>query len=285
MNKSRWIISGLCMAVLILWIGAVHGQSSGYIISWGSQVIPEPGTLEDFISIASGSAHNLGLKSDGTVEAWGENYHGQCVVPEPNGDFIAIAAGNNLSLGLKSDGMVVGWGGAGDPPVPNSDFIAITVGAAHCLGLKIDGTIVAWGNNEHRQCNVPALNANFVAVAAGDNFSLGLKRSTTTCAIPDIVSYGPLVVSSDNCASGCAVNFSVTTQDDYSQLQKITLERKLPGLWAEEDEILSPIGDPDWKLTCDIDGHYTDGPHTFRAVFHCQDGSKDYSFPVFVDAE
>ena len=54
---------------------------------------------------------------------------------------------------------------------------------------------------------------------------------------------------------------------------------------VEEDSVVAPIGDPDWTLTCLVDGHYTDGPHTFRVVFHCQDESKDYSFPVFVDSE
>ncbi len=69
------------------------------------------------------------------------------------------------------------------------------------------------------------------------------------------------------------------------QVRKITLERRLPGLWVEQDSIVAPIPVPDWTLRCQVDGHYTDGPHTFRIAVHCQDGSKDFSYPVFVTVE
>ena len=48
----------------------------------------------------------MGLKSDGSVVAWGWNPYGQCDVPEPNGDFVAVAAcgvySGGFALGLKS---------------------------------------------------------------------------------------------------------------------------------------------------------------------------------------
>jgi len=123
-----------------------------------------------------------------------------------------------------------------------------------------------------------------VTVAGGFGHSLGLKRLPTNCAIPEIDAVDPSIVDTGNCSDGCVVNFTVTTQDDYSRVQRITLERSLPGLWVEEDSIVAPIGDPDWTLACFFDGHFTDGPHTFRAVTYCQDGSKGYSFPVSVMA-
>ena len=54
--------------------------------------------------------HSLGLKSDGTIVAWGHNGSGQCNVPAPNADFVAVAGGGYHSLGLKSDGTIVAWG-------------------------------------------------------------------------------------------------------------------------------------------------------------------------------
>jgi len=100
------------------------------------------------VAFAGGAEHSLGLKSDGTIVAWGINWNGQCNVPEPNADFIAISSGGYHSLGLKSD-----------------------------------GTIVAWGRNDvYGQCNVPAPNADFTAVAGGEYHSLGLK-STDVIAI------------------------------------------------------------------------------------------------------
>lgn len=48
--------------------------------------------------------HSLGLKSDATIAAWGNNNYGQCTVPWPNSDFVAVAAGYGHSLGLKRSG-------------------------------------------------------------------------------------------------------------------------------------------------------------------------------------
>ena len=42
--------------------------------------------------------------------AWGNNDYGQCDVPAPNADFVAVAGGDDHSLGLKSDGTIVAWG-------------------------------------------------------------------------------------------------------------------------------------------------------------------------------
>jgi hypothetical protein len=115
--------------------------------------------------------------------------------------------------------------------------------------------------------------------------SLGLRRSPSSAPVPMIVSVDPSIVTGENCSSGCTVSFHVSTADDYSAVEKITLERSLPGLWIEEDAVVAPLPAPDWTLTCQFDEHFTDGPHVFRAVFHCQDGSKIPSFPAFVSSQ
>ncbi|SPF41564.1 Beta-lactamase inhibitory protein II (fragment) [Candidatus Desulfosporosinus infrequens] len=69
-------------------------------------------------TIAAGRRHTVGLKSDGTVTAVGDNNYGQCDVS--------------------------GW----------SDIVAVAAGCAHTLGLKSDGTVVAVGDNEYGQCNL-----------------------------------------------------------------------------------------------------------------------------------
>ncbi len=154
---------------------------------YGQCNVPSPN--EDFIAVAGGYGHSLGLKSDSTIVAWGNNGYSQCNVPSPNEDFIAVAGGDNHSLGLKSDGTIVAWGENGrgqcNVPSPNEDFIAVAGGYRHSLGLKSDGTIVAWGTNDYGQCNVPSPNENFIAVAGGGWHSLGLKSSPVT-GIQDI---------------------------------------------------------------------------------------------------
>ncbi|MCK5596109.1 MAG: T9SS type A sorting domain-containing protein, partial [Candidatus Eisenbacteria sp.] len=60
---------------------------------------PEPNA--DFVEVDGGGWHSLGLKSDGTVVAWGRDVENQCNVPEPNADFVAVAGGSRHSLGIR----------------------------------------------------------------------------------------------------------------------------------------------------------------------------------------
>jgi hypothetical protein len=59
------------------------------------------------VAITAGDDHNLGLKADGSIIAWGRNDNGQCNVPSPNAGFMAMAGGTQHSLAisiLDSDG-------------------------------------------------------------------------------------------------------------------------------------------------------------------------------------
>ena len=161
------------------------------IVAWGYNEsgsgqcnVPAPNT--DFVAVAAGSAHSVGLKGNGSIVAWGQNDFGLCDVPAPNTDFVAVAADRVQNLGLKADGSIVAWGlndfGQSDVPVPNTDFVAVAAGCYHSLGLKGNGSIVAWGGNDQGQCDVPAPNTDFVAVAAGSAHSLGLKADGSIVA-------------------------------------------------------------------------------------------------------
>jgi len=103
--------------------------------------------------------HSLGLKSDGTIVAWGDDSYGQCNVPVPNADFVAVAAVGHHSLGMKADGTVVAWGddsyGQCNVPGPNADFVAVAGGWGHSLGLKFDGRIVAWDGTNSASATFP----------------------------------------------------------------------------------------------------------------------------------
>jgi hypothetical protein len=77
--------------------------------------------LHDTIALAGSFHHNLLLRENGTVLAWGDNQWGATNVPAGLTDVVAIAAGDDHSLGLRADGTVVAWGrnNYGQCSVPN----------------------------------------------------------------------------------------------------------------------------------------------------------------------
>jgi alpha-tubulin suppressor-like RCC1 family protein len=112
----------------------------------------------------------------GTIIGWGIDVVGV----DLSGGFVAVAAGGGHSLGLKTDGSIVAWGyngsGQANIPAPNTGFVGVAGGYWHSLGLKGDGSILAWGCGDpynYGQCNVPAPNTGFVDVAACEDHSTG----------------------------------------------------------------------------------------------------------------
>lgn len=95
------------------------------------------------MAIAAGGHHNLVLKSNGTVVAWGWNYYGQSTVPVDLQGVVAIAAGEAHSMALKSNGTVVVWGdnlyGESTVPAGLTGVTAIAAGRDHILALKRTG--------------------------------------------------------------------------------------------------------------------------------------------------
>jgi alpha-tubulin suppressor-like RCC1 family protein len=86
-------------------------KSDGSVIVWGLNGsgecnVPDPNS--DFIAIEGGgpwynlysSSYSLGLKSNGAIVAWGNNY--ACDVPEPNECFVAIAGGYFHGLAIQT---------------------------------------------------------------------------------------------------------------------------------------------------------------------------------------
>jgi len=97
--------------------------------------------------VAAGYAHTVGLKSDGTVVAVGDNTYGQLNVGSWS-NIVRVAAGYAHTVGLKSDGTVVAVGdnGNGQLGVGSwSGVVQVAAGSYHTVGLKSDGTVVAVG--------------------------------------------------------------------------------------------------------------------------------------------
>ncbi len=96
-------------------------------------------SLSNVVAVASGYAHGLALRSDGSVAAWGSSSSGQTKVPAGLASVVAIAAGDS-----------------------------------HSLALRADGTVAAWGSNSSGQTNVPVGLTNASAIFAGPNYSVAI---------------------------------------------------------------------------------------------------------------
>ncbi|MGE5579277.1 MAG: fibronectin type III domain-containing protein [Bacillota bacterium] len=193
---------------------AVPSGGSGFTLFSGPPV-----TVLDVTGVASGNNHNLALRGDGTVWAWGYNDDGQLgdgttiqrtspVQVSGLTGVIAIAAGDEHSLALKGDGTLWAWGrnnggqlGDGTTttrktPVQVKGLTGITAlsaGIYHTLALKGDGTVWAWGDNNYYQLGDPRISratrpiqvsglTGVTAISAGDCHSLAVKGDGTVWA-------------------------------------------------------------------------------------------------------
>jgi hypothetical protein len=162
-----------------LWRGAgvLIVMAAFLLIPWLRAEAAEPG-------VAAGGYHTVGLKSDGTVVAVGDDSYGQTNVGSWT-NIAAVAAGYVHTVGLKSDGTVVAVGDdtLGQTNVGSwTNIVAVAAGDYHTVGLKSDGTVVAVGDDTYGQTNVDSW-TNIVAVAAGELHTVGLKSDGTVVAV------------------------------------------------------------------------------------------------------
>lgn len=173
-------------------------RSDGTVWVWGSNGFGQLGngtsdfsphplplqvpTLTDVIAISAHLNHNLALKSDGTVWAWGNNDFGQMGNNTTGGNVliptqvltlsnvIAIISGFQHNAALRSDGTVWVWGrnaegqignntsttsGCQCQPLPLQTTISgvsqITAGFYTTGAVKPNGDVFVWGSNSFGQ--------------------------------------------------------------------------------------------------------------------------------------
>ena len=163
-------------------------RSDGTVVAVGENSVGQCNVSgwTDIVSVAAGSSHTVGLRSDGTVISVGRNYSGQCDVSNWT-DIVVIAAGPAHTAGLRSDGTVVTAGSNDHGECDTStwkNIVAIAAGRYHTIGLCSDGTVVAAGDNSKGQCSVSEW-TDIVAIAAGDSHTVGLCSNGTVLAVGD----------------------------------------------------------------------------------------------------
>ena len=169
-KKKKWWFAAVAAVAVVAVIFAITGA--------------RPEEEKPIMMVSGGGACTVGLKSDGTVVAAGDNSSGECNVADWIG-IVAVSAGASHTVGLRSDGTVVAVGDNdyGQCDVSGwRDIVAVSAGAGHTVGLKADGTVVAVGDNVSSQCQVADWNG-IVAVSAGVDFTVGVKSDGSVVAV------------------------------------------------------------------------------------------------------
>jgi alpha-tubulin suppressor-like RCC1 family protein len=181
------------------WISASAGnghslgvRANGSLWAWGlntngrlgdnnitdrSSPVSVVGGFTDWISASAGNGHNLGVRANGSLWAWGINSFGRLgddtitdrssPVSVVGGftDWISASASVNgsHSLGVRANGSLWAWGNNGQGRLGDNtitsrsspvsvvggftDWIQASAGGEHSLGVRANGSLWAWGNN------------------------------------------------------------------------------------------------------------------------------------------
>src|SRR2546422_376015 len=93
----RKFISSFAVCTGIAFAGSLRAApvpQPGAVVSWGEPSIPLAFyDGQKILQVAAGLGHNLALKSDGTVVAWGSKFSGEGTVPAGLNTVVQIAAG------------------------------------------------------------------------------------------------------------------------------------------------------------------------------------------------
>jgi alpha-tubulin suppressor-like RCC1 family protein len=184
-----------------------------------SRILPAqvPG-LTSFTAIAAGEVNAFGLRSNGTVWAWGSNEYGQlgtgagtsAVGPSQIPGLTGVTAmfAGSTCFALRNDGTLWGWGhneraqvgsGSSSPAVVTkpvlvknlTSVVAAASGFSFSLALRSDGTVWTWGDNYGGQLGIgttpsqvdtpvqiPGL-SDITAIAACDFTAFALRKDGT----------------------------------------------------------------------------------------------------------
>ncbi|MCX6147206.1 MAG: carboxypeptidase regulatory-like domain-containing protein [Candidatus Kapabacteria bacterium] len=175
----------LSFALCIIFYSTCLLQSQGYELwGWGSNIYGEigdgtnnerdtpiqNGKATNWKVIASGNSHhNLSVKTDSSLWAWGQNDYGQL------GDSSTLDRNRPTRIGL------------------GKDWKTVAVGYDHSLALKVDGSLWGWGRNDYGQLgdntNIDKIapiqigtDKEWKIIMCGDFFSFGIKNDGTLWA-------------------------------------------------------------------------------------------------------
>ena len=153
------------------WGGGSSGQLGLNDTATNRSSPVQVGALTTWSKVASGDAHTMAVKTDGTLWAWGYGGTGQLGLGDtPHRSspiqvgalttWSQVSAGYRHSLAVKTDGTLWAWGrndngqlGLGDTANRSSPvqvgalttWSSVSAGRNHTAAIRTDGTLWAWG--------------------------------------------------------------------------------------------------------------------------------------------
>jgi alpha-tubulin suppressor-like RCC1 family protein len=192
-------------------VAATQGTSlalleSGEIVWWGDggggQPTPPPEWATNFVEVAVGFNFAVGLRTDGSVSAWGANFEGQTNLPVFTASVTRVAAQSIHGLALQSDGVVRGWGYNyhSQTLVPAGlTAVAIACSEKRSLAINTAGRLVEWG-----EPHLPPVGlTNLFSLAVSSRFTAVIQRTgVRITAHPE----------DQSVTAGGSITFSVTAE-------------------------------------------------------------------------
>lgn len=268
-------------------LGVTHGlavASDGSLWSWGGQDSGRPvlglpqteftgnllrlGRDTNWVLVAAGAGHNLALRADGRIWAWGANWRGQL----GNG-----VAGPNLGNGRLN---------VQDRPaqtVEGSDWVAVEAGDSSSYALKRDGTLWAWGWNDYGQLGIGSWTntatpvrvgtaTNWVKVRAGGLSAAGIQSDGSVWIWGGSLALGPPRMQSPEDLPVPTRLTAETNWSDVSVTFNLSIAVKADGTlwaWGRNAYYFTGAAHDAGRAPTQV-GHAAD----WRSVWSSQDGSQ-----------
>lgn len=247
----------------------------GYPLEYAIPKQLEPAPFEQVWSQISASvndnsgSHSAGIRNDGTLWTWGNNYNGQLgdgsrttrsppVQVGTSSNWIQVVCANNRTAGIKSDGSLWIWGKIDyytnwlTPVLQTGSWSTVTALLDTFVGIKTDGTL--WDIGMGYQAQLGTAN-NWSKVSCGYTHSLAIKTDGTLWAWGSN-SYGEL---GDGTLVSRALPVQIGSSNQWSKISagqgNKSLALKTDGTlwswgwgWGERQSVPVRVGfDSDWE--------------------------------------